>query len=211
MAADAAGRAVRSDGFTPARQRRFLAALSACGVAADPIRQDVDDPASGPARAVAEFLLRFLPQSPPPEPSPPAEPEAVGFEVWEDEDRGGWVTNFRPPIGFEGFEYGEWEECDYCRELSPEEQAVIDAGVAVVQAEEAAEREAELAAARAARDRAFGFVPASEREGKGGKTAAEEDPSRHSRESGNPAAVVVARAGQAEGKVDPRLRRDDGA
>src|SRR5687768_11198294 len=38
LTADVRGRAIRQDGFTPDRQRRFLDTLSACGVVADAAR-----------------------------------------------------------------------------------------------------------------------------------------------------------------------------
>lgn len=86
----------------------------------------------------------------PPRPAAEArqrEDDFAGCEVWEDEDRG-WLTDFLPPPGFDGYEEGDPDGSDYRRELAPEERALIDADVAEVEASERAEREA-------ARDRFF--------------------------------------------------------
>jgi hypothetical protein len=82
-----------------------------------------------------------------------------GFDVWEDEDEGLWMTDYPPPEGFDGYEEGEWGDEDYKRALSEEEQVVLDAEVEADRAEEVAERARALEEARAARDRAFGFAP----------------------------------------------------
>jgi hypothetical protein len=79
----------------------------------------------------------------------PAEEDC--HDIWDDEDV--WWTNYPPPPGFDGEEYGQWDDEDYKRRLSPAEQAVIDAQLA---AEEAADR----AHADAQRDAFFGFTPA---------------------------------------------------
>jgi hypothetical protein len=85
-------------------------------------------------------------------------PEHDRFDIWEDGDEGCWVTDYPPPAGFDGFEEGEWGDEDYKRALSPDEQAAIDHDNAIDRAERESEREAALAAAREARDRAFGFT-----------------------------------------------------
>ena len=87
------------------------------------------------------------------------EGEDERFDIWEDEDEGCWVTNYPPPEDFDGFEEGEWGDEDYKRSLCPGEQAAIDRDLAIERAEEEAELAADLARARAARDRAFGFDP----------------------------------------------------
>lgn len=82
------------------------------------------------------------------------------LEVWQDEEEDGDVrTNYPPPDGFAGYESGEWgEDEDYERELSPEEQEIIDGDLAGKRAAAAAERAEERAAAAAARDLYFGFA-----------------------------------------------------
>jgi hypothetical protein len=129
-----------------------------------PTCQDV----TGPGRVRAEYARRF----PPPDPADEQEDDDGHF--WEDEDLERWMTDYPPPEGFAGHEEGEWGGADYRRDLSPEEQAVIDADLAEERAEEEAEHAEALAAACAARDRAFGFAadgeegtPAGEAEGDG--------------------------------------------
>ncbi|MEA3029716.1 MAG: hypothetical protein QOG13_1041 [Sphingomonadales bacterium] len=112
------------------------------------ICQDV----TGPGRLRAEYARRF------PAPDPACESQDDGEHFWEDEDLERWLTDYPPPEGFGGFEEGEWGEPDYRRTLSPEEQVVIDADLAEERAEEEAGRAEALAAACAARDRAFGFA-----------------------------------------------------
>ncbi|HEX8262204.1 MAG TPA: hypothetical protein VF547_04960 [Allosphingosinicella sp.] len=91
----------------------------------------------------------------PPGPAAPA-PELSetgwGSPVWEDEETGILFTTFPPPEGFEGEEQGVWDGIQwYCRTLTPDEQAVMDAG----DAEEMAALRAEECARR---DRFFGFA-----------------------------------------------------
>jgi hypothetical protein len=80
-----------------------------------------------------------------------APPERDFHRVWEDEV-GEWWTDYPPPPGFDGDENGRWGTEDYERQLSPDEQAVVDADCA---AEDAKAR----AAAAAQRDAFFGFAP----------------------------------------------------
>jgi hypothetical protein len=127
-----------------------------------PIRQDIASPEPGPegetepppatglARVRAEYAGRFAPED--------AEPDEERDHLWEDEDLRLWLTDYPPPDGFDGYEEGEWGDDDYRRALAPGEQAVIDADLAAVHAEQEAERAMALAAACAARDRAFGFA-----------------------------------------------------
>jgi hypothetical protein len=91
----------------------------------------------------------------------PGEPDRAGdgFDVWEDEDEGMWMTDYPPPEGFDGYEEGEWGDDDYKRALSAEEQAMVDANLEADRAEEAAEQAREREAASAARDAFFGFAP----------------------------------------------------
>lgn len=72
-------------------------------------------------------------------------------EVWEDDD-GTWLTDYPPPAGFDGEEYGEYGDYDYNRTLSPEEQAVIDA-------DQAEEKAASLARGEALRAAWFAVDP----------------------------------------------------
>jgi hypothetical protein len=78
-----------------------------------------------------------------------------GSEVWEED--GMWLTRFPPPEGFAGDEFGAWGEDGYSRTLSPEEQAVIDEDNRWTQEQAAGGAAADLARARAERDRYFGF------------------------------------------------------
>jgi hypothetical protein len=101
-----------------------------------------------------------LPEPPQPEPEPEPEPAAAcvendgdqwkGDEIWEADD-GSWWTEFPPPEGFEGEEEGTPGEYGYRRTLSEDEQAVIDADLAV-------ERGEEIASEAERRDRYFGFA-----------------------------------------------------
>jgi hypothetical protein len=70
------------------------------------------------------------------------------IDVWEEAD--GWWTLFPPPAGFDGEEQGRPGDTGYRRTLTGEEQAVIDA-------EEAEDRAAEIARETARRDLFFGF------------------------------------------------------
>lgn len=127
-----------------------------------PIRQDISSsepaqkdeavppPATGLARVRAEYARRFLPER--------AAPDEERDHVWQNEDLQLWVTDYPPPDGFDGYQDGEWGDDDYQRGLAPEEQAVVDAGLADARARQEARRARALAGARAARDRAFGFA-----------------------------------------------------
>ena len=46
--------------------------------------------------------------------------------VWRDDD-GGWLTSFPPPDGFDGEHWIDDDEGEYCRRLSAEEQAAVEA------------------------------------------------------------------------------------
>jgi hypothetical protein len=80
-----------------------------------------------------------------------AQAEHDPHRVWQDDD-GSWWTDFPVPEGFVGKEEGEYGKDYYQRRLSEEEQAAIDADVAMLDAEE-------RAGDGAARDRFFGFDP----------------------------------------------------
>ena len=56
----------------------------------------------------------------------PRPDEARNAPVWRDED-GCWLTNFPPPEGFDGEHWIDDEEGEYCRRLSAEEQAAVEA------------------------------------------------------------------------------------
>ena len=64
--------------------------------------------------------------------------------LWASEGR--WWTDYPPPAGFDGQEEGEYRARDYRRTLSPEEQAVIDADLAVAAADIRERGEAQRAA-----------------------------------------------------------------
>lgn len=59
-----------------------------------------------------------------------------------------WLTDFPPPEGFTGYQDGEWGEDDYERGCSAEEMAILEA-------EEAAVRNADLAEQEELRDAWF--------------------------------------------------------
>ncbi len=96
-------------------------------------------PACGEAQAIQDF--------------PEAEPAEAAEEprVWWDGHAEGWRTDFPPPEGFYGEEDGDYGEEDYSRELTAEEEDLVEAP-----------RRAEIAAQRvaegAARDRWFAIL-----------------------------------------------------
>ena len=118
-------------------------------------REPAPDESNGMCK-LRKLYLRYHPE--PAGPAAPDRPHEDGFDLWEDEDEGCWMTGYPPPQGFDGDEEGEWGEDDYKRTLSAREQAVLDADLAVERAEQEAELAGELARARAARDRCFGFA-----------------------------------------------------
>lgn len=134
----------------------------------------------------------------------PAEPERddaeeddfEGLSVWES-DEGEWFTDFPPPPEFDGFEEGDPLLGNYRRELTEEERLAIGCDEESLEAE----REAELAARHAARERFFGFAasPAQARpeaEGEGG-----------ARSEAEPATTVPDAAAGAEPEPSgPRVR-----
>ncbi len=83
----------------------------------------------------------------------PAEPEDdfAGCGIWETEE--GWLTDFPPPAGFDGYQEGEPGEEDYTRELAAEELPAI----AEEEAFDREERALRLAEQEAARRRFFGL------------------------------------------------------
>jgi len=91
------------------------------------------------------------PEPPVPEPDLQDEPELAfdGNEVWDDEEGVLW-TGFPPPAGFDGEEEGEPGDFGYKRTLTEAERAVIEA-------DEAEERDLDLATQSARRDHYFGF------------------------------------------------------
>ncbi len=99
-------------------------------------------------------------------PAARAEPadDFAGCSVWETETETGWLTDFPPPAGFDGFQVGEPGEDDYRRELAPEELAPI----AEEEAFDREERALRLVEQEAARRRFFGLEvgePAAPRHG----------------------------------------------
>jgi hypothetical protein len=77
-------------------------------------------------------------------PAPEPVDDFAGCDVWEDRNLG-WMTDFPPPPGFDGFEEGDPDSEYYHRELAPCERAVIEADIAAQRAGEpdpSAEREA---------------------------------------------------------------------
>lgn len=94
----------------------------------------------------------------PPEPEEPDAGQAIGEpdeadesdELWQDEG-GEWWTSYPPPERFDGYEQGEPGTPDYKRDLTPAEQAVMDA-------HDAAERAETLAGQIDRRDAWFGFA-----------------------------------------------------
>jgi hypothetical protein len=74
----------------------------------------------------------------------------TGSEVWQEGD-GSWWTGFPPPDDFDGYAEGSYGDHDYKRELTPAEAAVAEA-------DDAAERAADLAREARRRDVYFGFL-----------------------------------------------------
>ena len=114
---------------------------------------------AGPDASDGMCKLRQLygdrhPDLPAPLPEEP-EDDFEGLGVFETDE--GWMTDFPPPDGFDGYEEGEYGSADYRRALSAQEREVLQPDFDSFAAEEA---EA-AAAAFAARDRFFGFVPAT--------------------------------------------------
>jgi len=56
-------------------------------------------------------------------------PETFNAPIWLGEDEI-WYTNFPPSANFAGEEHGSFGEKNYCRELSPAEQVVVEAWMA---------------------------------------------------------------------------------
>ena len=92
----------------------------------------------------------------------------AGCSVWEDEDFG-WLTDFPPPEGFDGYEEGEPGTDYYRRELAPEELAAIPEEDAL----DGEDGDGLLADQEAARRRFFGLgEPPVEAAAPGGEPAA---------------------------------------
>jgi hypothetical protein len=96
--------------------------------------------------------------------------------VWEDETWDVLVTDFPPPDGFQGRQEGEWGDRDYCRTLTPEEEAAW-------RNRPPEPDDPETAAARALdareRDLFFGFAKEEEEEEEEREKEAEASPPRH--------------------------------
>jgi hypothetical protein len=122
-------------------------------------REEGDDRTDGSCKLRQLYLLRHPPAASP-EPAPEAEDQDdfEGGDVWEEPTLG-WVTNFPPPDGFTGYEEGDPCDDDYVRELTAEELEACDSDPETLEAE----RQEDLEARRAARDRFFGFTPAPPR------------------------------------------------
>jgi hypothetical protein len=149
-----------------------------------PNRQDIsagaandlpfDGRVPGLARVRHEYRRRFPPQAD----DATAIEDGEEFEIWED-DEVGWVTNFPPPADFHGTEYGDWfDDPDYFRSLTVEEEEANWARIGRMREAKALARSGELAAASAARDRAFGFADDPGEFGAAVEPAAESDISR---------------------------------
>ena len=92
--------------------------------------------------------------------------------VWEKDD-GSWWTDYPPPAGFDGEQFGDYGEEDYRRTLSPEEQAVVDGDLAAEVAAGLARGEAQRAAffAISPAEEAAPTAPASPDDGAAGEAA----------------------------------------
>lgn len=102
--------------------------------------EQLESPATEPARH-CQLCQLPLGESPTGEDvSPPEEDEASGLSTrcWQDEE-GGWMTNFPPPTGFDGYEKGHWRDYGYKRDCTAEEAEILDASEDAAQAEEQAE------------------------------------------------------------------------
>jgi hypothetical protein len=75
----------------------------------------------------------------------------LSHRCWWDEREEVWFTDFPPPAGFTGYEEGEFGEMEYLRACTPEE-------VAVLEADEAADRAAERAEEESLRDEWFAML-----------------------------------------------------
>lgn len=112
-------------------------------------RQGSEDGTDGMCQMRQLYRLYQPPKRPVAEPE--EEDDFAGCSVWEEE--AGWMTDFPPPAGFDGYEEGEPGGDYYKRELAAEERPLIEE-------EEALDREEEqalLAEMEAARRRFFGL------------------------------------------------------
>lgn len=136
------------DSWTDEQFRRAEAAAYFSWLAAEDWPAAARDPSADGTDGMCKVRQLYLLYHPPRPAASAIEPvdDFAGCLVWEDEDRG-WVTNFPPPPGFDGFEEGDRDDEDYRRALAPGERAVIEADIA---AEEAAQPDlrAEREAAR---------------------------------------------------------------
>ena len=66
--------------------------------------------------------------------------EGARAPVWCDENNG-WLTSFPPPPGFDGQQFRAWGDSEYCRTLSPDEEAELHAWLACKQIEGSRERD----------------------------------------------------------------------
>jgi hypothetical protein len=115
-------------------------------------RAEGPDDSNGMCKLRRLYRLYNPPRAEPEPPEP--EDDFAGCDVWEAaEAPGGWVTDFPPPGGFDGWEEGEPGDDDYRRELAEDELAAIGADPD----SEAEEREQRLAGQHAARKRYFGL------------------------------------------------------
>lgn len=106
------------------------------------------DPAGEPCSGPCQLCGAAPP--PPPDTDDAAQgedaddPDAALFDhytVWHDDESGTLRTNFPPPPGFDGEEYGEFEDAYYARTLTDEEDAIERAARAAEQAAEYARLE----------------------------------------------------------------------
>jgi hypothetical protein len=108
---------------------------------------------------VRQLYLRHHPAKPP---APELEDDFAGCDIWEDEAFG-WLTDFPPPAGFDGYEEGEPGTEDYQRELAPDERTAVEADDVL----DREEQDASLAEQEAARRRYFGLDDSVQPSGSG--------------------------------------------
>lgn len=78
------------------------------------------------------------------QPEEPDEPDVELVNLWDRcwKTDDGWMTNFAPPPGFDGWEEGTWRDLKYERACTPEETEILEANEAAAAASEQSEDEA---------------------------------------------------------------------